>query len=188
MGDRTLRILGVDPGSQVTGYGVVEREGSQVRHVAHGTLRPPRRESLARRLAVIADGLREVVSLHQPEVVVVEKAFVGSNPRTALALGQARGAALAVLGGAGLGLEELSPAEIKRAVVGTGRADKRQVQLMVKRLLGLGSLPAEDAADALAAAICRGHRGAQEPRRVARPRPRGGARRSGSELVVRRAR
>ncbi|MCP3986470.1 MAG: crossover junction endodeoxyribonuclease RuvC [bacterium] len=180
-----MRILGIDPGSLVTGFGVVERVGSAVHHVAHGTLRPPRTEGLASRLAFIHRGLSEVVASYEPELVVVEKAFVGSNPRTALALGQARGAALAVLGAAGLTIDELTPQEIKRAVAGTGGADKSQVQKMVKRLLGLDTEPAEDAADALAAAICRGHVGRLAG--LARgPRPRG--RRPRSEYVVRRAR
>lgn len=185
MGDETLRILGIDPGSHATGFGVVERIGAKLRHVAHGTLRPPRAQDLAHRLAFIHQGLSEVVTLHAPELAVVEKAFVGSNPRTALALGQARGAAMAVLGAAGLTIDELTPGEIKRAVVGTGNAEKRQVQQMVKRLLGLDAEPAEDAADALAAAICRGHVGRLSGLvRGGRPR----SRRPRSEYVVRRVR
>lgn len=187
MGDRHLRILGVDPGSQVTGYGVVERDGTSVRHVAHGTLRPPRTAGLGARLADIHAGLGEVVALHEPDLAVVEAAFVGKNPRSALALGQARGAALAVLGAAGLSIVEFSPREIKLAVVGTGTAQKRQVQLMVKKLLSLTAVPAEDAADALAAALCRAHQGALAGLgRPSRGRARGGSR--PASFVVRRGR
>lgn len=185
MGDETLRILGIDPGSHVTGFGIVDQEGSKLRHIAHGTLRPPRGEGLAQRLAFIHRGLTEIVALHEPQLAVVEKAFVGSNPRTALALGQARGAVMAAVGAAGLVIDELTPQEIKQAVTGTGAADKHQVQQMVTRLLGLDEPPVEDAADALAAAICRGHRG-RLAGLVRGPRPR--SRRPRSEFVVRRAR
>lgn len=188
MGEHTLRILGVDPGSQVTGYGVVERESARVRHVAHGTLRPPRRESLAQRLSRIHEGLTEILALYEPDVAVVEQVFVGMNARAALMLGQARGTVLAVLGGAALPVDELSSSEIKQAVVGTGRAQKAQVQHMVQRLLSLSELPVQDAADALAAAICRAHQGTLASLGATRrPRPRARGRRSAS-FVVRRAR
>ena len=155
-----MRILGIDPGSVATGYGVVERSGADVRHVAHGTLRPPRAATLAARLAAIQDGLREVIAAHRPDAVVVEQVFVASNARAALVLGQARGVALAAASAAGLPVEELSPQDVKRAVVGHGAAPKAQVQRMVQRLLTLRSAPPQDAADALAAALCRAHRGA----------------------------
>jgi crossover junction endodeoxyribonuclease RuvC len=155
-----LRILGIDPGSLVTGYGVVERCGAEVRHVAHGTLRPPRAAALAARLAAVHEGVRQVIAAHRPDRVVVEQVFVASNARAALVLGQARGVALAAAAAAGLGVEELSPQEVKRAVAGHGAAQKAQVQRMVQRLLALRSAPAQDAADALAAAICRAHQGA----------------------------
>jgi crossover junction endodeoxyribonuclease RuvC len=155
-----LRILGIDPGSLVTGYGVVERSGADVRHVAHGTLRPPRAAGLAARLAAIHEGIREVIAAHRPDGVVVEQVFVASNARAALVLGQARGVALAAAAAAGLAVEELSPQEVKRAVAGHGAAPKAQVQRMVQRLLALRSAPAQDAADALAAALCRAHQGA----------------------------
>lgn len=184
MGEQRLRILGVDPGSTVTGFGVVERDGASVLHVAHGTLRPPRRESLARRLSRIHEGLAEVLALHEPDVAVVEQAFVGTNARSALTLGQARGAVLTVLGGAGLPVEELSPSQVKQAVVGHGRAQKIQVQRMVKRLLSLSALPAQDAADALAAALCRAHQGSlAELGAVRRSSSRNRGRRSASYVV-----
>jgi crossover junction endodeoxyribonuclease RuvC len=155
-----LRILGIDPGSLVTGYGVVERSGADVRHVAHGTLRPPRAATLAARLAAVHEGIRQVIAAHRPDRVVVEQVFVASNARAALVLGQARGVALAAAAAAGLAVEELSPQEVKRAVAGHGAAPKAQVQRMVQRLLALRSAPAQDAADALAAALCRAHQGA----------------------------
>ncbi len=185
-----MRILGIDPGSTVTGYGVVEREGSALIHVAHGTLRPPRGESVAARLAWIQHGIAEVVAQHVPAAAAIERVFVRpENPRSALVLGQARGVALAALGAAGLEVDELTPQEVKSAVAGTGAASKDQVQRMVQRLLALEKVPAQDAADALAIAICRVHRGrlAGLP---ARSRTGGGqsrARKSG-DWVVRRSR
>jgi crossover junction endodeoxyribonuclease RuvC len=150
-----LRILGIDPGTNATGYGVVERDGPRLRYVAHGTLRPLRAQSMAARLAQIHAGLRAVIAEHEPTCVVIEKIFVAASQRSALVLGQARGAALAAIGAAGLPFEELAPQQIKLAVTGTGAAEKAQVQAMVRRLLALNALPARDAADALAAAICR---------------------------------
>ena len=180
------RILGIDPGSQATGYGVVERDGSHLRHVAHGVLRPTRGAALGARLAAIHDGIAALVETHAPERAVVEQVFVSASPRSALVLGQARGAALTALARAGLGIDELAPTEIKRAVVGTGRADKKQVQEMVRRLLALERVPATDAADALAAAICRAHIGERAGwgRRTA---TRGRGRRRPASFVVRRS-
>ena len=149
-----MRILGIDPGSLVTGYGVVERRGAGLHHVAHGTLRPPRVAPLATRLAAIHAGIAAVIESHAPVLVVVEKVFVAANPRAALVLGQARGVVLAAAAAAGLRVDELSPQAVKLAVVGTGAAQKLQVQRMVQRLLALEERPAQDAADALAAAWC----------------------------------
>jgi len=182
-----LRILGIDPGSLVTGYGVVERRGAAVVHVAHGTLRPPRAATLAARLAAIHEGIRQVIAKHRPDLVVVEQVFVAANVRAALVLGQARGVALAAASGAGLTVDELSPQQVKRAVVGSGAARKAQVQRMVQRLLTLESAPAQDAADALAAALCRAHQSA-----LVQLRPQARRRRSKSggwgSFVLRRAR
>jgi len=186
-----LRILGIDPGSLVTGYGVVERRGAEVHHVAHGTFRPPRTAALASRLATIHAGIASVIGAHRPDLVVVEQVFVAANARAALVLGQARGVALAAAATAGLLVEELSPQQVKQAVVGSGVAQKLQVQRMVQRLLGLAALPAEDAADALAAALCRAHQSAllalqlAEPLRTAR-RSRAKGRRG--SFVLRRVR
>jgi len=181
-----MRILGIDPGSNVTGYGVVDTQlGGRASHVAHGTLRPARSAPLAGRLATIQAGLREVIHLHAPNLAVVEQVFVSASARSALVLGQARGAALAELGAAGIVVEELAPRQIKLAVAGSGAAGKAQVQAMVQRLLGLDRQPAQDAADALAAALCRAHQG-----RLAGAGARRGGRRSarGSRFVVRRGR
>ncbi len=182
-----MRVLGIDPGSSVTGYGVVDCEGSSLRHVAHGTVRPRRTGSVAERLAEIHRALDEVVASHAPDAAVIEQVFVRpSNPKSALVLGQARGVALAALGARGLNVAEVTPQEVKSAVVGIGNASKEQVQQMVCRLLSLANAPAQDAADALAAAICRAHQGrlADLPKRGAsrRPSPRTGS------WVVRRAR
>ena len=180
-----MRILGIDPGSLVTGYGVVERRGAGLHHVAHGTLRPPRSAALADRLAAIHAGVAGVIDAHRPAFVVVERVFIAANPRTALVLGQARGVALAAAAAAGLRVDELSPQAVKLAVVGTGAAKKLQVQRMVQRLLALEQLPVPDAADALAAALCAAQasprlaiaaalQGASRPLRRARgPRPGG---------------
>lgn len=148
------RVLGIDPGSTVTGYGVVERRDGSVVHLAHGTLRAPRGASLERRLAVLHAALLEVIERHRPDAASVEQVFVSRGARAALVLGQARGAALAAAGRAGLAVHEYAPARIKQSVTGNGRAGKLQVQRVVRRLLSLEKIPAPDAADALAAAIC----------------------------------
>jgi crossover junction endodeoxyribonuclease RuvC len=165
-----LRVLGVDPGSQVTGYGVIDRVGSELCWVAHGVLRPARSASLAPRLAALMQQLGAVIAQYAPDVASVEDVFVAVSPRSALVLGQARGAVLAALGAAAVPLVQYAPARIKQAVAGNGRAPKDQMQRMVKRQLSLASVPATDAADALAAAICHASAGPLE--RVRRPRPR----------------
>ena len=154
-----MRILGIDPGSAVTGYGVIDAEAGKLVHVAHGTLRPPIRSPMASRLCFLHDAIEVIVREHAPDTAVVEQVFVSVSARSALVLGQARGAALAALGAANLTVVEFSATRIKQAVTGSGRAGKRQVQNMVRRLLALDRLPASDAADALAAAICHGQAG-----------------------------
>jgi crossover junction endodeoxyribonuclease RuvC len=149
-----LRILGVDPGSRVTGYGIVEMEGNRLIHVAHGTIAPPAGEALPARLAAIYRGLSEVLQTHRPVEVGVEDIFHARNPQSALKLGQARGVALLAAEMASLPVIEYTPMQVKSAVVGYGRADKVQVQEMVRRLLALPETPGPDAADALAVAIC----------------------------------
>jgi len=148
-----MRILGIDPGSSVTGYGVIERRDGRLVHLAHGTLRLPNAESLPERLDLLYRTMADVLATHEPDCVSVETVFVAASARSALVLGQARGVILAALAGAGVPVAEYAPARIKSAVTGNGRASKEQVKTMVKRLLGLDRAPASDAADALAAAI-----------------------------------
>jgi crossover junction endodeoxyribonuclease RuvC len=156
-----MRILGIDPGSVATGWGVVAsaRGSGSLEHVAHGTLRVPRALSLPARLAHIHRGLLEVIEDLVPEEAAIERVFLARNPNSALVLGQARGAAMAALGAAGLDVEEVAAREVKQSVVGSGAASKAQIQLVVAKLLGLPSPPPVDAADALAVAICAAHRG-----------------------------
>lgn len=173
-----MRILGVDPGSSVTGFGVIERAAAGRRgfvHVAHGTLRTPPGAALPQRLESIRLRLCEVVAEHAPDVAVVERVFVHANVRSALVLGQARGVVLAALASGGLHIEEVSPREVKKAVTGSGDADKAQVKQMVAKLLGLAIEPASDAADALALALHRAQTGrlaGLELRTRTRPRKR----------------
>jgi crossover junction endodeoxyribonuclease RuvC len=166
-----LRILGVDPGSCATGFGVITRAQGELRHLTHGVLRIPPAASLALRLELLYRELREVVARYQPDVAVVEQVFVAASPRSALVLGQARGAALAALGGAGVSVHEYAPARIKQALCGSGRASKLQIRTLVQRLLSLPALPGPDSADALAAAICHARAGRLEALGVA-PRAR----------------
>jgi crossover junction endodeoxyribonuclease RuvC len=155
-----MRILGVDPGSNATGFGLIEREGGQVRHLRHGVLRPPKGAELADRLHFLHAKLREVLEQEAPEVAVVERVFIAANPHSALVLGQARGALLASLGEAGVRVSEIAAREAKQAITGSGGADKAQMQAMVTRLLKLDASPPTDAADALALAISYAHAGA----------------------------
>jgi crossover junction endodeoxyribonuclease RuvC len=150
------RILGIDPGSRVTGYGVIEVEGVRAAHLASGRI-VPAGEGVALRLRAIFEGVREVLDTHRPEEVAIEDVFVARNASSALKLGQARGVALlaGVLGG--LPLYEYTPATVKKAITGHGRADKGQIQHMVRLLLTLPRPPPEDAADALAVALCHAH-------------------------------
>ena len=152
-----MRTLGVDPGSRATGYGVLELQGRSLRLLASGVIRPAE-APLALRLASIQTRLRELIEVWQPEQVALEAVFVARNARAALVLGHARGAALAACGLASLAVSEYSPAEVKAAVVGQGRASKAQVQQMVRTILALARAPAADAADAVAVAICHLHR------------------------------
>jgi crossover junction endodeoxyribonuclease RuvC len=155
-----MRILGVDPGSNATGWGLVEREGRRVRHLRHGVLRPPRGADLAVRLDFLQSRLEEVLGTSEPEVAVIERVFLAANPRSALVLGHARGALLAGLGRAGVPVVEIAARQAKKAITGFGAADKIQMQTMVQRLLALEAAPAADAADALGLALSYAHVGA----------------------------
>jgi len=149
-------ILGIDPGSRVTGYGVIEHDRGRSRHLASGAIRLEG-EDLGARLATIFEQLQAVIGEHRPDAMAVEEVFVSHNVSAALKLGQARGAAICAGAASGLSLSEYAPRTIKQALVGTGRADKAQVQHMVRALLGLRQTLAADAADALAVAICCAH-------------------------------
>lgn len=153
-----MRVVGIDPGSLTTGFGVVEQDGQSLQALAWGAVRTKAQQSLPARLKRIYDGLSEALRTWQPDAVVVERVFFADNPKTALTLGHARGVALLTVANAALPLVEYSALEIKQAVVGYGRAAKPQMQHMVQALLRLPALPQPaDAADALAAAICHLH-------------------------------
>ncbi len=148
------RIIGIDPGSRITGYGIVEAGHGKVTFVSCGVIKTTTRFPLASRLNEIFEGINEVIQLHDPEVAAVEEIFMSANANSALKLGQARGAAVVAAMQNGLGVCDYSAKKVKRAVVGYGQAEKGQVQHMVRILLGLSASPSEDAADALAVAIC----------------------------------
>jgi crossover junction endodeoxyribonuclease RuvC len=152
------RILGIDPGLTVTGYGVLDIDGNKLSYVTSGRIRAPS-GVLALRLKAILEGLSEVIATHRPEQVTIEKVFVNVNPQSTLLLGQARGTAICAAVLHGLPVAEYTALQVKQAVVGNGHAQKRQVQEMVRRLLRLGADPSPDAADALACAICHAHGG-----------------------------
>ena len=151
-----MRILGIDPGLQVTGFGVLEKNGNRLAYVTSGCVRSGRGE-LPARLKTLLEGLNEVIAAHRPAQVAIEKVFVNVNPQSTLLLGQARGTAICAAVLAGLPVAEYTALQVKQAVVGKGHAKKEQVQQMVKRLLALPGTPAPDAADALACAICHAH-------------------------------
>ena len=153
-----LRILGVDPGLRVTGFGIIEKNGSRLAYVTSGCVRSGAGD-LSVRLKTILDGLAEVIAANQPQQVAIEKVFVNVNPQSTLALGQARGTAICAAVLAGLPVAEYTALQVKQSVVGKGHAAKGQVQHMVRRLLALPGDPSPDAADALACAICHAHGG-----------------------------
>jgi crossover junction endodeoxyribonuclease RuvC len=153
-----VRILGVDPGLRVTGFGIIEKTGSKLHYVTSGCVRSGAGE-LAARLKTILNGLAEIIAANQPHEVAIEKVFVNVNPQSTLALGQARGTAICAAVLAGLPVAEYTALQVKQSVVGKGHAAKDQVQHMVRRLLALPGDPSPDAADALACAICHAHGG-----------------------------
>jgi crossover junction endodeoxyribonuclease RuvC len=165
-----IRILGIDPGLRVTGFGVIELAGNQLKYVTSGVIKTASakknviegetdKEELPARLKVIIDGLFEVIATYQPAQVAIEKVFVNVNPQSTLLLGQARGAAISAAVIRNLSVAEYTALQVKQSVVGNGHAKKDQVQEMVKRLLNLPGLPSSDSADALACAICHAHGG-----------------------------
>ena len=147
------RILGIDPGSRMTGFGVIDSDGRQSRHVASGAVRALK-GTFPERLKCIFDGITAVVDEHAPHEIAIEEVFVHRSVSSALKLGQARGVALAAAMRTALPVHEYTPTRVKRAITGQGHADKVQVQHMVRVLLGLATEPQPDAADALAIAIC----------------------------------
>ncbi len=149
-----LLILGIDPGLNRCGWGLVASEGARLSHVAHGVIRPVAQQQLASRLHDIFEGLCAVIAQYRPHEAAVEETFVNSNARAALALGQARGVALAAAARASIAVAEYAPATIKKAIVGSGSADKTQIAFMVRRLLPAAGDVGADAADALGVALC----------------------------------
>lgn len=154
----TIRVLGIDPGSQCTGFGVVDATGPRLAYVASGVIRTGQGE-FAARLCEIFRGIQLVVAEYKPREIAIERVFMNRNPDSALKLGQARGAAICGTADAGADIFEYATREIKQAVVGSGGAEKTQVQLMMKSILKLDGVLAADAADALATAVCHALRG-----------------------------
>lgn len=159
-----MRILGIDPGLRVTGFGIIEKQGSRLHYVGSGCIRTTGagtgdHEDLPARLKLILEGIAEIITTYQPQQAAIEKVFVNVNPQSTLLLGQARGAAISALVLASLPVAEYTALQIKQAVVGQGKAAKEQVSHMVQKLLALDGAPGSDAADALACAICHAHAG-----------------------------
>ncbi|MEZ4483408.1 MAG: crossover junction endodeoxyribonuclease RuvC [Syntrophotaleaceae bacterium] len=152
-----MRILGIDPGSRITGYGLIDKQGNRLLHVDNGAISTRSDAELADRLQIIYHDLQKVIAEYAPDAVAIERVFVAKNAQSALKLGHARGAAMLAGVNAGLPVAEYSALEVKSAVVGYGRADKQQVQQMVRMLLKLPEIAQEDASDALAVAICHAH-------------------------------
>jgi crossover junction endodeoxyribonuclease RuvC len=152
-----MRILGIDPGSRVTGYGLIECQGNRLRHIDNGIIATNATAPLAVRLKTIFDGVGRIITEFSPEAIAIEQVFLAKNPLAALVLGHARGAAMVAAVNAGLPVHEYSALQVKSAVVGYGRAGKPQVQQMVRALLNLPEIAQEDAADALGVAICHAH-------------------------------
>lgn len=151
-----ITVLGIDPGSRITGVGVIQSQGSTLKHIYSESLKLPKGE-LAIRLQDIYLRVQNIIAQTKPDVVSIEKVFLAKNPQSALVLGHARGAAMLAAANSQLPIVEYSATEIKKTVVGRGRADKSQVQHMMRVLLNLRVAPQEDASDALAAAVCHAH-------------------------------
>jgi crossover junction endodeoxyribonuclease RuvC len=159
-----LRILGIDPGLRITGFGVIDKIDNKIIYITSGVIKTEsgkieNKEELPARLKIIIDGIFEVIDEHKPKQVAVEKVFVNVNPQSTLLLGQARGAAISAAVIRDLSVAEYTALQVKQSVVGNGHAKKEQVQEMVKRLLQLSAIPSPDSADALACAICHAHGG-----------------------------
>ncbi len=163
----TIRIIGIDPGLRRTGWGVIETHGNSLRFVASGTVTSNGQLDLASRLCQLHDGLAEIVHAHRPDEAAVEQTFVNKDAVATLKLGQARGVVMLVPARAGLPVSEYAPNAVKKAVIGVGHADKQQIHLMLKILMPKATFVGNDAADALAIAICHAHnRGGERMRKV----------------------
>ena len=157
MGRHPIRILGIDPGLRRTGWGLIEADGNRLIHIACGSLETSEREALGARLVAIHDGLIAVMEKYQPHEAAVEATFVNVNAAATLKLGQARGVAMLVPARAGLSVAEYAPNLVKKTVVGAGHSDKVQIRMMIGVLLPKADPQSEDAADALAIAVCHAH-------------------------------
>jgi crossover junction endodeoxyribonuclease RuvC len=157
MGLTNLRILGIDPGSLITGYGVIEKRRNDLAYLSHGEIKTMVRETSSAFLVNIYKRLMAVIEKNKPDIMAVEEVFYGKNVKSLIKQGQARGVAILAGSHSGLPVFEYSPLEVKKAVVGYGRAEKSQVQAMIKAILQLKETPGADAADALAVAICHAH-------------------------------
>ena len=151
------RIIGIDPGLRFTGWGIIESQGTSLRFVAAGTVKSNAKADLASRLCQLHDGLSDVLHAHRPDEAAVENTFVNKDAGATLKLGQARGIAMLVPARAGLIVAEYAPNAVKKSVIGVGHGDKKQIQLMVGMLLPKAEWDSDDAADALAIAICHAH-------------------------------
>ena len=157
MTEPRTRLLGLDPGLRVTGWGVIDADGNRLTHVADGAVRPPTEGSLAARLVVLHAGLARVIDTYRPDEAAVEETFVNRNPASALRLGQARGVVLLAPAEVGLPVAEYPANLVKKSIVGAGHADKAQISAMVRALLAIRDVSSSDAGDALAVAICHAH-------------------------------
>ena len=150
-----MKVIGIDPGTAACGYGIVHEKDGRLKAIDHGWWQTPAAQRLELRLKTIFDGVAALIEAHRPDAVVLEESFVGADARTALSVGQARGAVMVAAASAGVACAEYAPARVKQAVCGYGRAEKQQVQKMVKAILSLQALPTPShASDALAVAIC----------------------------------
>lgn len=153
-----MHILGIDPGTAIMGYGLIEKQGNRLIPLAYASWRTPAHTPMPGRLLTLYQELQSFIEAHQPDQIAVEELFFNRNTTTAISVGQARGVILLAAAQAGIPVYEYTPLQVKQAVVGYGRADKKQVQQMVRALLGLKEIPKpDDTADALAIAICHAH-------------------------------
>ncbi|MFV0518279.1 MAG: crossover junction endodeoxyribonuclease RuvC [Aminipila sp.] len=153
-----MRILGIDPGYAILGYGIVEMKGNKFQVCGYGAITTEASMEMTDRLKCIYNSLTEIIAEYEPDVASIEELFFNTNTKTAIMVGQARGVAILACANSGMEIDEYTPLQIKQAIVGYGRAEKKQVQNMVKTILNLKEVPKpDDTADALAAAICHGH-------------------------------